>query len=100
MNYNFLPEAETEYLEAVRFYEDIQAGLGESLITEFERTLEMVTARPKSWRLVHPTGIRRIGLSRFPYAVFYRILADDSLQITAFAHHRRRPEYWIARVVT
>jgi toxin ParE1/3/4 len=99
MNYSFLTEAETEYLEAVRFYEDIQAGLGESLITEFERIIEMAVTNPKSWRVIHPAGIRRIGLSRFPYAVFYRILADCSLQITAFAHHRRRPGYWISRVV-
>jgi toxin ParE1/3/4 len=98
MNYSFLPEAEAEYLDAVRFYEEQQAGLGAALIIEFERVIEMVAERPRSWRLIHPAGIRRVGLARFPYAVFYRALDDSSLQITAFAHHRRRPGYWFGRV--
>ena len=33
----------------------------------------------------------------FPYAIFYRIL-EDELQITAFAHHRKRPGYWLPRI--
>jgi len=97
MNYNFLLEAEAEYLEAVRFYEEQHAGLGNALICEFERVIELVIEKPETWRLVHPSGIRCIRLSRFPYVVFYRVLFDD-IQVTAFAHNRRRPGYWLARV--
>ncbi len=46
MSYNFLPEAETEYLEAVRFYEEQQTKLGLSLITEFEKVIALVVTRP------------------------------------------------------
>lgn len=99
MNYSFLPEAEAEYIEAVRFYEEQQAKLGLSLINEFEKTIGLVLQRPQSWKLVHPSGIRRVGLARFPYSVFYRILADE-VQITAFAHHRRRPNYWLKRLIS
>lgn len=97
MNYNFLLEAEAEYLEAVRFYEEQRAGLGNALICEFERVIELVIEKPETWRLVHPSGIRCIRLSRFPYVVFYRMLFDD-IQVTAFAHNRRRPGYWLTRV--
>ena len=97
MKYSFLPEAETEYLDAVDFYESQQAKLGLSLIHEFESTVELIIQRPISWRLVHPTGIRCVRLSRFPYSVFYR-LVEDEIQITAFAHHRRHPEYWLKRI--
>ena len=97
MNYSFLPEAEAEYLEAVRFYEGQRTGLGNSLICEFERTIALAVEKPEAWRLVHSSGIRCIGLSRFPYAVFYRVLSSNSLQVTAFAHHRRRPGYWLSR---
>ncbi|MGH8602640.1 MAG: type II toxin-antitoxin system RelE/ParE family toxin [Gammaproteobacteria bacterium] len=97
MIYSFLPEAEAEYLEAVRFYEEQRAGLGDALISEFEHAIGLAAERPESWRLVHPSGIRRIGLLTFPYAVFYRVLSG-SLQITAFAHHRHRPGYWLTRV--
>ena len=98
MTYHFLPRAEAEYLEAVKFFEDQRAGLGEALIAEFERILDLAIERPNSWKLVHASGVRRIGLTRFPYAVFYRILPNGQLQVTAFAHHRRRPVYWLKRL--
>jgi plasmid stabilization system protein ParE len=99
VKYSFLPEAETEYMEAVRFYEDQQAGLGASLISEFEQIIDLALSKPEAWRQVHSSGIRRIGLQRFPYAIFYRVL-PDGLQITAFAHHRRRPGYWLKRITS
>lgn len=98
MTHSFLPEAEAEYLDAVRFFDGQRSGLGVALITEFERAIALVVERPCAWRQVHADGIRRIGLARFPYALFYRVLADGMPQVTAFAHHRRRPGYWIARV--
>lgn len=96
-NYSFLLEAETEYLDAIRFYEEQKAGLGNVLINEFENTIKLVVDKSEAWRLVHPSGIRCISLSRFPYTVFYRLLSDN-VQITAFAHHRRRPGYWLTRL--
>ncbi len=97
MKHSFLPEAEAEYLEAVQFFEAQRAGLGAALITEFERIIKLVEGNPNSWKLIHESGIRRIGLARFPFTVFYRTLANDQPQITAFAHHRRRPGYWLKR---
>ena len=93
MNHEFLPDAEKEYLDAVRFYEDRQQGLGASLIAEFEHSLSLALERPLAWRLAHQSGIRCIGLSRFPYSIYYKA-ANNNLLITAFAHHRRRPGYW------
>ncbi|OQW75518.1 MAG: hypothetical protein BVN35_07595 [Proteobacteria bacterium ST_bin11] len=97
MNYEFLPEAEAEYLEAIRFYQDQQNRLGALLIEDFERTVNLIIQKPDTWRMVHQSGIRRIGLSHFPYSVFYRNSAGR-IVITAFAHHRRRPGYWLSRV--
>lgn len=98
MTYSFLPAAEAEYLDAVQFFEEQRAGLGAALITELERIIDLAVKRPNAWKLVHSSGVRRIGLARFPYAVFYRILSDGQFQITAFAHHRRRPNYWLKRI--
>ncbi|MGH8456594.1 MAG: type II toxin-antitoxin system RelE/ParE family toxin [Stenotrophobium sp.] len=97
MNCTFLPAAEAEYLEAVRFFEEQRAGLGGDLIREFERIVSLVIERPTAWKLVHPSGIRRIGMTRFPFAVFYRVLPNGRAQVTAFAHFRRRPGYWLKR---
>ena len=96
MSHSFLPEAEAEYLEAVRLYEERRAGLGAALIKEFEHVVRLAEERPHAWQLVHASGIRRIGLVRFPFAIFFRPTLDGP-QITAFAHHRRRPGYWLKR---
>jgi hypothetical protein len=96
VTHSFLKEAEAEYLEAVAFFEGQRAGLGASLIKEFERVVKLAEERPNAWKVVHPSGIRRIGLTRFPFAVFFRTLPEGP-QVTAFAHHRRRPGYWLKR---
>jgi toxin ParE1/3/4 len=98
VKHSFLLAAKSEYLEAIQYFESQRAGLGVALIAEFERAITLVAERPNAWKLVHPSGIRRIGLARFPYAVFYRVLPGDHPQVTAFAHHRRRPGYWLKRV--
>lgn len=81
MKYSFLPDAEAEYLEAIRFYEAKQLELGESLIHEFERAMVLVTSKLAIYRLVHPGGIRCISLARFPYSVFYQSRADSDYGI-------------------
>jgi toxin ParE1/3/4 len=97
VSYSFLPEAELEYLQAVGFYEDQRTGLGARLIAEFERTIQHAVERPHAWKMVQASGIRRIDLKRFPYAIFFRAAPGGQLQVTAFAHHRRRPGYWRRR---
>lgn len=61
MNYSFLPEAEAEYIEAVRFYEEQQAKLGKSLIHEFERIIALIIERPEAWRLFIRQGFAVLG---------------------------------------
>lgn len=98
MSHSFAAGAETEYLDAVQFYEDKRAGLGLALIEEFERVVSLAEGKPDTWKLVHASGIRCIGLARFPYSVFYRVPPDGVIQVMAFAHHRRGPGYWLGRV--
>jgi toxin ParE1/3/4 len=49
-------------------------------------------------KMVQVSGIRRIDLARFPYAIFFWAMPAGDLQVTAFAHHRRRPGYWLTRI--
>ena len=99
MTYSFLPEAELEYLRAIRFYEDQRPGLGARLIAEFEHAIVFAIEHPQAARSIPGFDIRRVDLARFPYAIFFRHGATDTLQVTAFAHHRRRPGYWSIRIV-
>ncbi len=100
MSYGFVPEAEVEYLEAIKFYEDQIPGLGARLIQEFERTIKFAVERPSTWRVVQGTEIRRLDLRRFPYAIFFRVVPAGTVEVTAFAHHRRRPGYWLSRTAS
>lgn len=57
--------------------------------------IEHIRERPGSWpRFAGNT--RRYLLRGFPYAVIYRE-QGDAIQILAFAHLRRRPNYWRGR---
>jgi toxin ParE1/3/4 len=72
-SYSFLPAAEAEYVAAVEFFEERRKGLGAALVAEFEQVVQLALERPQAWKLVHTSGIRRIGLRRFPYAIFYPV---------------------------
>jgi len=50
---------------------------------------------PDRWRPVN--GTRRALLEGFPYAVVYREVSNDEIEIVAIAHLRRRPKYWAGR---
>ena len=42
-------------------------------------------------------GTRRARLEGFPYAVVYRELSAEEIEIVAVAHLRRGPKYWANR---
>ena len=96
MSYQFHPEAEAEYLEAVAYYEQRQPGLGASFLAEFESALAQVCEAPNRYPVERKPDIRRIRLTRFPFAILFRE-SEGSVQVLAVAHRRRRPSYWLSR---
>ncbi|WP_029144781.1 type II toxin-antitoxin system RelE/ParE family toxin [Microbacterium luticocti] len=95
------PEAEAEFLDAARYYETTQAGLGDEFDTEVTKAVDYIQWNPEAW----PTfpGWDRLPVVRsrkvdvFPYRVVY-FVRDDVLLIVAFAHQSRHPGYWKNRV--
>jgi toxin ParE1/3/4 len=83
--------AETEVIEAARFYEQKLPGLGRRFLDEFDAAVQQISTAPHRW---HPVdGVRRRFLMpRFPFGIYYR-LADDELRILVVKHHRRHPGY-------
>jgi toxin ParE1/3/4 len=43
-------------------------------------------------------GLRRALLSRFPYGVVF-VELEDHIRVVAIAHAKRKPGYWLHRVV-
>ena len=93
--FRFIPAAELELDEAARWYEERREGLGLEFLTVVREKVFALMEAPDRWQLVN--GTRRALLEGFPYAVVYREVSDDEIEIVAVAHLRRRPKYWANR---
>ncbi len=79
IGYEFHPDAEAEYLEAVVYYSSIDSELGSSFVEEIKAELRHV--------LTH----------RFSYSIIYEIL-PERIFIWALTHSSRKPGYWKERL--
>lgn len=93
----FQVEAELEYIQASEFYRNKSPELGRQFIDAFQDVMADIRLFPEMAVQVHPVGIRRIRMKKFPYSVLY-ILEPDAIFIVAVAHHNRQPEYWLRRL--
>ena len=90
----FRPQAEDEVLAARQWYELRRAGLGQ----EFAQAVDVLVGRIVENPLAFPCvrdEIRRAVLSRFPYAIYFR-LTDDTIIVLA-VHGRQDPTRWQRR---
>jgi len=90
----FRPEAEDEVVDAWRWYESRSAGLGDRFANAVDGLVDRLAENPLAFMQVHGE-IRRAVLTRFPYAIYFRI---DAAQIVVLAvHGRQDPARWQAR---
>jgi plasmid stabilization system protein ParE len=92
MNYAFHPEAETEFQEAIDYYEGCQTGLGFDFALEVHAAVKNICDYPMAWPVLDGT-IRRCLTNRFPYGVVYSHEGDE-VYILAVMHLHREPGYW------
>jgi len=98
MNYGFHPAAEAEHLEQIVFYESRRQGLGARYREEFLQAVRKICETPERYAIERPPDIRRVRLRAFPVALIYRE-RNAAVQVLAVSHYRRRPGYWLGRVV-
>lgn len=87
--------AEAELQNAAAWYDERSPGLGLRFVTAVRRKLDEVLEAPQRWPLA--AGSRRVLMGRFPYALVYREVSDDLIEIVAVAHLKRRTGYWTGR---
>ena len=90
----FLPEAVEDLLETQRWYGARESALAKDLAEAVAAAVERIRLNPQSFPLIH-RRIRRVVLSRFPYAVYFREQGTEILVIAL--HGRQDPQRWKQR---
>jgi len=82
-----------EYREALRHYDQISFQLGDRFVAAMDSAVARILADPTS----HPLELgsfRCVRLKQFPYALFFQVIADNTVGVISVAHTSRRPGYW------
>jgi plasmid stabilization system protein ParE len=96
MRINFTGPAMREAEEAALWYwERSGERVRGNLLAEIERVRQILRDQP-GIGTPGVRGTRKLRLDKFPYSLVYRI-DGDTVQVLAFMHQRRRPEYWLNR---
>jgi plasmid stabilization system protein ParE len=76
MRYWLHPEAENDLRDAAEFYRDrADSSLSQSLLAEFERSVDILLEHPglgALWR----SDRRRLIMKRFPYSLIYTVVGE------------------------
>ncbi len=91
----FLRPAEQEMLNAASFYELQSPGLGYDFLDKIDSAVCDIGAHTDRWPVVL-YDIRRRLVHRFPYALLYRVDAEEVV-ILATMHLHKHPDYWTNR---
>ena len=96
MIFRFTPEADAELTDARQWYSHHRKDLDLEFMECIELALSRIGSNPYLSPLVYG-DIRRAVVQRFPFAIFYEVMAEE-IQIIAVFHSRRNPDTWKSRV--
>lgn len=93
-------DAAQELRAAIEWYESRLPGLGLRFLHAVETTLGHIEAFPRSGAPIPSVAhlpVRSFPVRKFPFHVVC-LDTGDTLWVLAFAHDRRRPNYWRRRI--
>ena len=96
MNVRQHPSASAELVAAMAWYVERSPMAAENFWLSLQSARKNIVAFP----LAAPkadNSTRRFVLRGYPYDLIYRV-RESEIFIVAYAHHRRRPGYWKARL--
>jgi len=91
----WLPEADADLKEARAWYDNVRLELGERFAYAVEATVEAISEGPLQFPVVY-RKLRRAGVRRFPYGIFFEV-QESRVVVTACFHGRRDPRRWKVR---
>lgn len=95
-----LVPAEIELHEATTWYRERDPRVADRFAAEARKTLRLIEQFPQIGGLVFGTddrSVRRMPIHAFPYGIVF-VELEDSIEVVAFAHNRRRPGYFMKRL--
>lgn len=92
----FRPEAVVEVVEARRWYEEQEPGLGDAFAASVEETVNRMRSMPRMYPVAH-RDVRRGKLRRFAYLIYYRV-QPNKVEVLAELHGSRDPRLWRERI--
>lgn len=90
------PAAELDLALAGQWYSDEAPHVVASFEEEIDRVFRRISEAPESYQIVEAT-VRRALCRRFPFSVYYRVLAEW-IEVVAVVHQSRDPRTWQRRV--
>jgi plasmid stabilization system protein ParE len=89
------PEAENDMAEGRDWYEGQREGLGAEFLTAVDEVFDRIRETPELYAPEYKS-VRRTGMKRFPYVVYFR-LVGDTVEVIAVQHGSRSPRRWRSR---
>jgi toxin ParE1/3/4 len=80
------PEARADILDAARWYETREPGLGNAFVAEMDAVFLRIERGPQRYRIAY-RGLRIALCRRFPYAAYF-IQAGGDVIVLAILHQR------------
>jgi plasmid stabilization system protein ParE len=87
--------AEEDLAVATSWYEQQRKGLGHEFLDQGMAVFNAIAKQPLRYPVVH-RSTRRALMARFPFAIYFRVEADE-IVVVAFMHGSRHPLRWQSR---
>ena len=81
--------AQTDYLQAVTWYEERQSGLGREFEIELEALFGRIKRNPESFP-IETSATRKARMPRFKHGIFFTVAVDE-IGVLAIYHPSRNP---------
>ena len=91
----WIPEADADLKEAFAWYESIHPDLGVRFALAVDAAVEVRARNALAFQIVH-SGIRRVGVKRLPYSLFFKV-ETNRIVVIACMHGKRNPKRWKLR---
>jgi len=95
MKFVFHEDAETEFNDAIEYYNSCKKNLGFNFAEEIYTTIKRIISFPEAFVKLSK-NTRRCFTNKFPFGVIYQI-KSGSIYIIAISHLHKKPYYWQKR---